>query len=269
MGLQNYVLINKRAGRLGGKILQLGGRDNNFVFLKIGRGIAAESLTREKNALEWLERKRVNIPKVINYFEDKDSETIYLLLSALAGSAAQEMIDLDRRGTLRIVATALKQFHSINMSGSDNLRTLDNDLDHIQFCLKFNLIKRNSFQKANKGKTPEDIYFYLLQMKDKFSSSVIVHGDYCLPNIIITKNSYGFLDVGDCGPGDPYKDFSAMEVSIARNFGRKWIEVFYKYYGGIREVDILKVKYYQLIDQFGYHLNIDKCRKFFKKSHKS
>jgi len=262
-GLRNYSLLDKCASRLGGKNLQFKNRDGTIVFLKTGQGAAAKSLFRERIALEWLEDKRINVPKVLNYFDDKSDGAIYLLLSALKGSAAQKIADLDKKEILRTVATALKQFHSISVDGSGNLWTLDNDLDHIRDYLKFNLIKRRNFQKANKGKTPEDVYSYLLQMRGKLSNRVIVHGDYCLPNILIAKNSYGFLDVGNCGPGDPYKDFSAMEVSIARNFGREWIKFFYKYYGGTKEIDMFKVQYYQLIDQFGYHLDIDKYLELF------
>lgn len=263
-GLQNYSLVNKSVSRLGGKNMQFKSPNGAVIFLKTGQGVATESLVREKIALEWLENKQIAVPKVLNYFEDKNDRTTYLLLSALEGSTAQRIVSLNREKILRIAAKALKKFHSISISGSNNLRTLDDDLDHIQTCIRLNLIKRRNFQMANEGKTPEDVYLYLFQMKDKLSNNVIVHGDYCLPNIMITQNSCGFLDVGDCGLGDPYKDFSAMEVSIVRNFGKEWIDSFYKYYDGMKKVDEFKIKYYQLIDQFGYHLDVEKYRKSFK-----
>lgn len=265
-GLQDCILMKKSTSRLGGQILQLKKQNGEIVFLKSGRGIAAESLFREKNALGWLENKQLIVPKVLNFFEDKNGGTKYLLLTSLRGFAAQKVADLNKEEVLRISAVALREFHSVSMNGSNNLRTLDDDLSHIQKCLKFNLIKRKNFLKANEGKMPEDVYSYLIRMKDNFSKSVMVHGDYCLPNIMITKDGYGFIDLSDCGPGDPYKDFSAMEVSITRNFGSVWINTFYKYYGGVKKVNKFKIEYYQLIDQFGYHLDSAKYLKFFNTS---
>lgn len=266
LGLQDYILADESVSRLGGKIMRFEGPDGTTVFLKTGQGVAAESLSRERNALKWLENKGVTVPKVLKYFEGGGGGVTYLLLSYLEGLAAQKVASRDREELVRIVAVALKQFHSISISGSGKLRTLDNDLDHIQACLKHGLIKKQDFQAANNGKTPEDVYSHLLQEKGKLSNGVIVHGDYCLPNIIIANNNYGFLDVGDCGPGDPYKDFSAMEGSIERNFGREWIGAFYKYYDGITNVDTFKVKYYKLIDQFSYHLDVEKYTKYAAKN---
>jgi len=258
--LQGYTLVDQRTSRLGGRNFQFKNSTSSMIYLKSGRGIAAESLVRENTALQWLEHKHITVPKVLNYFKDESSGQVYLLLSVIDGLPAQRVTDLSKQEILYLVAKAMQQFHSINFQGSKNLRTLVQDLTHIQAIINLNLIKRSKFQTANNGKTPEEVYVYLLQVKDKFSKDVIVHGDYCLPNIIITKNSYGFIDVGDCGPGDPYKDFSAMEVSIARNFGKEWTDVFYKYYDQKICVDSQKIKYFQLIDQFGYHLDVEKYR---------
>lgn len=259
--LRNYSIISKSVSRLGGKIFQFRNISGNAVFLKTGRGVAADSLTREKMVLDFLQDKKITVPNVLNYVKDGQDGITYLLISGLDGLAAQKTSSLNKKDVLNIVAKALKQFHSISIKGGENLRTLDKDLDYIQTCVQFNLIKRRNFQKANQGKTPEDVYLYLCKMKNIFSNNNLVHGDYCLPNIMVTKKSYGFIDLGDCGPGDPYKDFSAMEVSIARNFGKEWIETFYQCYGGLKKVDELKIKYYQLIDQFGYHLDVDKYLK--------
>ncbi|KKS52118.1 MAG: Aminoglycoside 3'-phosphotransferase [Parcubacteria group bacterium GW2011_GWA2_42_28] len=198
-----------------------------MIYLKSGRGIAAESLVRENTALQWLEHKHITVPKVLNYFKDESSGQVYLLLSVIDGLPAQRVTDLSKQEILYLVAKAMQQFHSINFQGSKNLRTLVQDLTHIQAIINLNLIKRSKFQTANNGKTPEEVYVYLLQVKDKFSKDVIVHGDYCLP---------------------------------ARNFGKEWTDVFYKYYDQKICVDSQKIKYFQLIDQFGYHLDVEKYR---------
>jgi aminoglycoside phosphotransferase len=260
LGLQGYDVVEESVSRLGGQNLRLKNSNGTVVFLKVGQGAAAESLIREKRALEWLSSKQINVPKVLNYLNDKDSGVVYLSLSAVKGSESYKTENLGKDEILSIAASALKQLHTIGVDKNSNLWTLDDDLDHIRKCLRCGLVKREDFQKANGGKTADDVYAYLLKMKGKFANDVIVHGDYCLPNILISKKNYGLVDLGNCGPGDPYKDFSAMEVSITRNFGKEWIKTFYKHYGGIKEVDTFKIEYYQLIDQFCYHLDIDKYK---------
>lgn len=264
--LRGYILLNQRTSRLGGRNFQFKNSRGSMLYLKSGYGIAAESLVRENSVLEWLEYKHVTVPKVLNYFKDEGNGQAYLLLSVIDGLPAQRVTNLSKQEILQLVAEAMKQFHSINFQGSENLRTLEQDLIHIQVIINLKLIKRSKFRTANNGKNPEEVYAYLRKEQYKFSEDVIVHGDYCLPNIIIAENNFGFIDVGDCGPGDPYKDFSAMEVSIIRNFGKEWIDVFYKYYNQKINIDPQKIKYFQLIDQFGYHLDVEKYRQAIRQS---
>lgn len=256
MGVGQLELMNEQVSRLGGRVLELKDNGNRTLFLKIGRGIEAEALKREKIVLDWLIAKAVKVPSVLGYLEEDGS--VYLLQSALKGTPAHKA-PLQKEEILRIAADTLKQLHSINITGAQGFRSLKDDLAQIDNCLKGGLIKVADFRTANNNQAPEDVYSYLLKNKDRLLNTTLTHGDYCLPNIIILGNEAGLIDVGDCGIGDPYKDFSAMEVSIRRNFGQEWIDEFYKYYG-LEKRDDFKVKYYQLIDQFSYHLDISKYK---------
>ncbi len=266
--LQNFEIVSSRISRLGGRNLQYKKSDETMVYLKYGVGIAAESLVREHVALQWLEKKRINVPRVLAFHQNGKNGKTYLLLSGIEGVAAHRANHLTKDEILQLIAKALKKFHNIKYTKSSDLHTLDMDLEHIRNCITLNVLKRRNFKTANEGKSPEEIFAYLMQMKHQFETSVFVHGDYCFPNIILSENDYGFIDVGDSGPGDPYKDLSALEVSIARNFGKEYIEVFYKYYDKNMKVDQMKIKYYQLIDQFGYHLNVEKYAKLKANSQK-
>lgn len=256
-GFQDYKILEETKGRLGAGIYKLRNNDGKIVFLKTGKDIVAESLSREKEVLTWLKNKKVTVPEVLGYHESKNNGIVFLFLSALEGTTAQRVTNLNKDAIVKIAAEGLKTFHLISKNGSKKLRTLDDDLDFIKSCLKHNLIKSEDFKKENEGKTPKEVYLYLMKYKSRFSDDVIVHGDYCLPNIIINDNKFGFLDLADCGLGDPYKDFSAIEGSISRNFGDKWVDIFFKYYG-IKKVNKFKIEYFKLIDQFSYHLDIDK-----------
>jgi kanamycin kinase len=49
---------------------------------------------------------------------------------------------------------------------------------------------------------------------------VLVHGDYCLPNVLVTDGVLtGLIDVGQTGLGDPRVDLAAGVWSLQYNFG--------------------------------------------------
>jgi len=49
---------------------------------------------------------------------------------------------------------------------------------------------------------------------------VLVHGDYCLPNVLVTDGVLtGLIDVGQTGLGDPRQDLAAGVWSLQYNFG--------------------------------------------------
>ncbi len=55
-----------------------------------------------------------------------------------------------------------------------------------------------------------------------------VHGDLCLPNILIKDNGIvGFIDIGNCGRGDKYFDISWAVWSLGYNLGtNKYTKLF-------------------------------------------
>ena len=46
-----------------------------------------------------------------------------------------------------------------------------------------------------------------------------MHGDLCLPNLFVDDNNkfIGFIDVGNCGKGDKYFDYSWLLWSLEFN----------------------------------------------------
>ena len=50
-------------------------------------------------------------------------------------------------------------------------------------------------------------------LKDK----VLLHGDFCLPNILYDGKAFGFIDLGDMGRGDPWLDYAWCLWSLDYN----------------------------------------------------
>ena len=263
--LLQYNLIGATKGRLGDEIVKYeNSNSHQVVYLKFGEGVSAKSLNLEATTLSWLGDKGLIIPKVV-YHNQKGNWT-YLLISGVGGLPAHKVRDLNKEDILKTVAYALHKFHMISFEKPEQLDTLDKDLEKIQQYIFLKVVDSKKFIAANEGKTPEEVFGYLDSHRDLFNKDSLTHGDYCLPNVLIDGNNFGFIDLGDCGSGDKYKDFSSMEVSIKRNFGAEWIETFYRYYDPSLKIDQEKIKYYQLIDQFGYYLDIDKYNSLVKTS---
>jgi aminoglycoside phosphotransferase len=61
---------------------------------------------------------------------------------------------------------------------------------------------------------------------------VLVHGDYCLPNVLIEHGRLGGLvDVGRAGLADPLVDLAAGLWSLQYNFGPRHARQFLDAYG--------------------------------------
>jgi aminoglycoside phosphotransferase len=254
--IKDYRLVETLKGRLEDEILKYESKDGRNIYLKIGAGVSAESLEQEARALMCLKSKGIIIPKVIDFLHWKNK--VFLLITGIDGLPPYKIQNMRIESALKIVAEVLRKLHQSKIEDGENLNTLDKDLARINKYLSLGVIDNDKFISDNEGKTPQVIYNFLVKNKNLHDKDSFTHGDYCLPNILIKGDEYGLIDFGECGPGDKYKDFSSMEVSIKRNFGAEWINIFYKYYDKKLVVDQEKIRYYQLIDQFDYCLNIEK-----------
>jgi aminoglycoside phosphotransferase len=52
--------------------------------------------------------------------------------------------------------------------------------------------------------------------------NTLIHGDFCLPNILAIDNKIvGFIDLGDAGIGDPWRDYAWCIWSLEYNLKTK------------------------------------------------
>jgi aminoglycoside phosphotransferase len=77
---------------------------------------------------------------------------------------------------------------------------------------------------------------------------VLVHGDYCLPNVLVSQGKLsGLIDVGGTGLGDPRQDLAAGVWTLQYNFGKGLARDFLDAYGAPamtdEEIERLRRKY--------------------------
>jgi len=62
--------------------------------------------------------------------------------------------------------------------------------------------------------------------------NVLVHGDYCLPNVLVQDGELsGLVDVGQCGLCNPEDDLAAGVWTLQYNFGKGFAQPFLDAYG--------------------------------------
>jgi aminoglycoside phosphotransferase len=77
---------------------------------------------------------------------------------------------------------------------------------------------------------------------------VVIHGDYCLPNVLMQDGKLsGLLDVGLAGLGDPREDLAAGVWTLQYNFGVGHARDFLDAYGAPamtdQEIERLRRRY--------------------------
>jgi kanamycin kinase len=83
---------------------------------------------------------------------------------------------------------------------------------------------------------------------EKAPGHVLIHGDYCLPNILVEEGRFsGLVDVGRAGLGDRRDDLAAGAWTLHYNYGHGFAPAFIDAYGAspmtAKEIEALRRRY--------------------------
>lgn len=217
-------------------------------YLKIMHHSSSESLSYERNIYNWLEN-RLPVPKVIYYSKDDTKEILFI--SEIEGrNGADEKLGLLPEYIAKLMARGLKTVHSLDIKDCPYISTLDNKLAIAHERIVNGEVDEEDFEESYRGKKAEEIYDILIKTKPKDEDLVFTHGDYCLPNIMISnKEISGFIDMGRAGLADKYQDIALALRTLRHNFNDEKLEEIFLSTYGIEEVNLEKVKYYILLDE--------------------
>lgn len=182
----------------------VGGREEDMYLKVLGvNGAEFNSLRDEAMRLEWLSG-RLPVPRVVASGSRGGYE--FLLTEAVPGVPAHDRsANRDRRGVASLVGRALRRFHSVPMADCP-------------------------FRHPVVGPTSSE-------------DEVLVHGDYCLPNVLFDADGFHYLDVGEAGVGDRYIDIVAGIWSLRHNYGKGSVRDLLDGYG-LRTLDRGKLTAY-------------------------
>jgi kanamycin kinase len=168
--------------------------------------------------LGWI-AERHPAPRVIDHGVDGDSQ--WMLTAALPGeSAVGDDWRARRPEAIQAIATGLRALHAIPIDD----------------------FPRDWSRRVWVGRQPA-----ALGPRPPIDDPVVVHGDACAPNTLISKSGRwtGNVDFGDLAVGDRWADLAIASLSLDWNFGEgHQLELFDAY--GI-DIDEERIRYYRAL----------------------
>ena len=222
-------------------------------FIDKGAGYylkVAESgrLAREAEMTEYFHSVGLGVG-VISYIS---SERDYLLTERAPG---EDMTDSDYLGDpVRLAKTMgrlLRRLHGRSTDGCPVIRTTEY-LDTVWENYKKGLFDRSLFGEKQSFATAEEAFAFIKENADLLRADVLIHGDYCLPNIMLDGWEFSkFIDVGNGGIGDRHIDLFWGAWTLNYNLGTdEYRDVFFDAYG--RElIDFTLLRVIEAAECFG------------------
>lgn len=243
-----HELGKNEVGKSGDEVYRLTSGARNF-YLKVKRiekEAAAETLRRESEVLNWL-KGRLPVPEAVCYHQDRSKE--YLLITEVPGFAAMET-GWDKKKVVCRLAEGLRRIHSLPIDSCPFVYPTGALIRLAAERIRAGLVDEEDFDECRKGKRAEELYEELVRSRPARDDLVFTHGDYCLPNVILSDSGIGgFIDWGRGGVADRYRDLGIAARSITHNLGEGYVPYFFGFYG-LKRVDFKKVKFFQLMDEF-------------------
>lgn len=217
-----------------------------------------EKFALSVSMLRWLQEK-LPVPEVLCSMTEGDRQ--YLLMSRIRGKMACDPIftrnpeDLARR-----LAEVLRLLWSVDISGCPKERRLSDDLEEARKRIRLELIDLDDVQPETFGpdgfENPEALLCWLEAHQPELEP-VLSHGDLCLPNVFFEGDRIsGFIDLGDCGISDKWRDIALCYRSLRDNVSGHYAEtpdpdfdpdILFEFLGITPNWE--KLRYYLLLDE--------------------
>lgn len=188
---------------------------------------ANDNFHSQIDMLRWLEGK-IPVPKVICTQEENGLQ--YLLMSRIPGKMACDPDYMDDPDTLvQLLADALKLLWSVDISNCPRQHTLEDDLREAEERVKNGLVDTNDVEPETFGpggfESPAALLAWLKENRPPLEPT-LSHGDFCLPNVFLQDGRVsGFIDLGDCGISDKWRDVALCHRSLRHNFTGKYARI--------------------------------------------
>ena len=212
-------------------------KDGGYYLKRNGAG----TLKNEADMNAYFHSKGLG-PEVLGYVsEDAD----WLLTRRVQGEDCTHSLYLsDPKRLCDLMAEKLRELHELDASGCPVQNRIESYLALADENYRAGRYDTSYFTDIYGEATADEIYSVLTERKTLLKNEVLLHGDYCLPNIMLDNWSFsGFIDLGNGGIGDRHIDLFWGAWTL--NFNLKtaaYRERFFDAYGRDKiNADALKV----------------------------
>ena len=220
-------------------------RDGGYYLKSAPKG----SLAREAEMARYFHQKGLGA-EVLSYLS---LEQDWLLTSRVAGEDATHARYLEDPVRLcETTAGLLRRLHSLDFS---DCPVQDRNASYCKTAeqnWRLGRFDQTLFPDGWGYRTKEDAWRAIEQGRGELKREVLLHGDYCLPNVMLNDWSFsGFIDLGNGGVGDRHIDLFWGAWTL--NFNLKtdaYTDRFLDAYGR-KDVDWEKLKLIAAFEMFG------------------
>jgi aminoglycoside 3'-phosphotransferase II len=242
-----YEVRKETSGCSDAAVFRLCAANRPPLIAKLSAAPYAAHLLAEADRLKWAKGVGIRAPQVMHLTETDGY--FWLVMECLPGENAAISRDPPSVKIYEL-AKALKAVHMLNPNVCPFDETLTVKLARAAQRVKSNDIDEDDFGNENLGKTAAELFGELKQSRPVAEDIVVVHGDACLPNIMLNGGRFsGFVDCGRLGRSDRYQDLALACRSVSTNLGPEWVEPFIRSYG-ITSFDDGRARFYRLLDEF-------------------
>ena len=219
--------------------------DGEIRFLKVCRLGQQISLEAERDRMVWV-GAHLSVPQVLDYGADSEHE--WLLTAGLPGiDATKHDLRADPPRLVPLLADGLRRFHALPVGSCPFDRRADVMLRIVHQRVQSGLVDAaRDFHVEHSALTVEAAIEKLVYLQPQQEDLVVCHGDYCLPNVLISDARVsGYVDLGELGVADRWWDLAVATWSVTWNLGPGWEDLFLETYGVERDAG--KAAFYRLL----------------------
>lgn len=175
-------------------------RDGGYYLKKAPAG----TLFREAEMDRYFHSKGLTA-SVLAYISEKED---WLLTARVLGEDCIHMTYLAEPERLcDLLATKLRELHEMPFDGCPVTDRTGEYLQTVEKNHAAGVFSRFCLPQELQGLTADTAYDLVMQSKHLLQRNCLLHGDYCLPNILLDDWRFsGFIDLGGGGVGDRHID---------------------------------------------------------------
>ena len=220
-------------------------KDNGYYLKTCGAG----TLKREAEMTAYFHKKGLGA-EVLHYVS---GERDWLLTERVNGedcTHAQYLSDPTR--LCDTIATELRKLHETDFADCPIQDRMKDYFALVKKNYKTGNYDKSSFPDSFGYRSAEEAWSVLKEGEGAIDGRVLLHGDYCLPNIMLDNWKFSkFIDLGNGGVGDRHVDLFWGAWTLWFNLKTdKYRDRFFDAYGRDK-VDIEKIKIIAAAEVFG------------------